>query len=109
MCDIRVANEDAIFPESLEKIGVSPDDGGASLVQRIAGIGKAAEMAFTGDPIRALEVLVRRLVFQVVPAAAQMDEDRKLAGQIAASPGHQLRRAKYLSCESQTDRLATIL
>jgi len=38
-----------------------------------------------------------------------MDEARKLAGRIAANPGHQLRMAKRLIREAQTSRLETIL
>jgi 2-(1,2-epoxy-1,2-dihydrophenyl)acetyl-CoA isomerase len=109
MCDIRIASEDAVFAESFVKIGIIPGDGGAWLLQRIVSLSKAAEMTFTGDPINAQEALACGLVSKVVPAAALIDEALKLAGRIAANPGHQLRMAKRLIREAQTSRLETIL
>ena len=109
MCDIRIASDTAIFAESFVKIGIIPGDGGAWLLQRVVGISKAAEMTFTGDPISAQEALACGLVSKVVPAEALRDEALKLAGRIAANPGHQLRMAKRLIREAQTGRLETIL
>jgi enoyl-CoA hydratase/carnithine racemase len=109
MCDIRLASEDAIFAESFVKIGIIPGDGGAWLLQRVVGISKAAEMTFTGDPINGQEALARGLVSKVVPAASLLDKALKLAGRIAANPGHQLRMTKRLIREAQTGRLETTL
>ncbi len=57
MCDIRIALENAIFAESFIKVGIVPGDGGAWLLPRVIGYSRAAEMAFTGDPINAHEAL----------------------------------------------------
>lgn len=109
MCDIRIASEEAIFAESFVKIGIIPGDGGAWLLQRVVGLPKAAEMTFTGDPINAQEALACGLISKITPAALLMEEAKKLAGRIAVNPGHQLRMAKRLIRESQTNRLETIL
>jgi enoyl-CoA hydratase/carnithine racemase len=109
MCDIRIASDTAIFAESFVKIGIIPGDGGAWLLQRVVGISKAAEMTFTGDPISAQEALACGLVSKVVPADALLEEALTLARRIAANPGHQLRMAKRLMREAQTNRLETIL
>jgi enoyl-CoA hydratase/carnithine racemase len=109
MCDIRIASENAVFAESFVKIGIIPGDGGAWLLQRVVGVSKAAEMTFTGDPINAQEALACGLVSKVVAADRLMDEALALARRIAANPGHQLRMAKRLIREAQTNRLDTIL
>jgi enoyl-CoA hydratase/carnithine racemase len=69
----------------------------------------SSEREYAGDPINAREALACGLVSKVVPAAALIDEARKLAGLIAANPGHRLRMAKRLIREAQTSRLETIL
>ena len=109
MCDIRIASDTAVFAESFVKIGIIPGDGGAWLLQRVVGISKAAEMTFTGDPINAQEALACGLVSKVVPAGALLVTALELAGRIAANPGPQLRMAKRLIREAQTNRLETIL
>lgn len=109
MRDIRIANEAAIFAESFVKVGIIPGDGGAWLLQRVVGLPKAAEMTFTGEPINAQEALACGLVSKVTSAILLIEEAKQLASRIAANPGHQLRMAKRLIRESQTNRLETIL
>ena len=109
MCDIRIAARSAKFAESFVKLGIIPGDGGAFLLQRIVGIGKAAELTFTGDTIGADEALACGLVTQVVDDAELLPRAMALAARIAANPPHALRMAKRLLRESQTARLETVL
>jgi hypothetical protein len=53
MCDTRIAAQSPTFAESFVKLGIIPGDGGASLLQRLIGPTKAAELTFTGDAIDA--------------------------------------------------------
>jgi enoyl-CoA hydratase/carnithine racemase len=109
MCDIRIASDRARFAESFVKLGIIPGDGGAWLLPRAVGLSKAAEMAFTGDPIDAADALACGLVSKVVPPERLIDEARALAARIAANPGPALRMAKRLMREGQHMRLDSLL
>lgn len=105
MCDVRIASEAAIFAESFIKVGIIPGDGGAWLLPRTIGMSRAAEMAFTGDPITAAEALRLGLVSRVVPPGQLMEEARRLAERIAGNPRSALRMTKRLLREAQHSRL----
>ncbi|ORU90838.1 MAG: enoyl-CoA hydratase [Cycloclasticus sp. symbiont of Poecilosclerida sp. M] len=109
MCDMRVAAESARFAESFVKLGIIPGDGGSWLLPRAVGLAKAAEMAFTGDPISAQEALACGLVSKVVPDDQLMDEAIKLAKRIAVNPPVSVRMAKQLIREGQQTDLETHL
>jgi len=109
MCDIRIASENAVFAESFVKLGIIPGDGGAWLLPRVVGLSKAAEMSFTGDPVKAAEALACGLVSQVVPAGELMNAARALAARIVVNPIPALRLAKRLLREGMHTRLDTLL
>lgn len=109
MCDIRIAADTATFAESFVRVGIVPGDGGAWLLPRAVGAAKAAEMAFTGDPISAQEALACGLVSQVVAPEALMDAARTLAGRIARNPGGVLRMTKKLLREGVHNTLESVL
>jgi enoyl-CoA hydratase/carnithine racemase len=109
MCDIRIASEQAKFAESFIKLGIVPGDGGAWLLQRIVGLSRAAELAFTGDMIDAQQALAWNLVSRVVPADQLMTTALELAGRIAQHGSHAVRLTKRLMRESILGRLDSIL
>ncbi|WP_295917552.1 crotonase/enoyl-CoA hydratase family protein [uncultured Xanthomonas sp.] len=109
MCDIRIASETATFAESFVRVGIVPGDGGAWLLPRAVGMAKAAEMAFTGDPIDAREALACGLVSLVVAPEALLDTARALAQRIAANPGAVMRMTKRLLREGQQASLESLL
>jgi enoyl-CoA hydratase/carnithine racemase len=109
MCDLRIASEKATFAESFVRVGIVPGDGGAWLLPRAVGIAKAAEMAFTGDPITAQEALACGLVSRVVPPAQLRATARALADRIAANPGGVVRMTKRLLREGQQLTLESLL
>lgn len=109
MCDIRIASENAAFAESFVKLGIVPGDGGAWLLPRVVGQSKAAEMAFTGDMIKADEALACGLVSKVVPHDQLMDAALELAQRIAKNPGEALRMTKRLLREGQTSTYPALL
>jgi len=101
MCDIRIASSTAVFAESFVKLGLVPADGGAWLLPRIVGVSRAAEMAFTGDSLNAVEALKCGLVSRVVAPDALVNEAQQLAQRIAANSGPAVRMAKRLLLEGQ--------
>ncbi|WP_158766986.1 crotonase/enoyl-CoA hydratase family protein [Terricaulis silvestris] len=109
LCDLRVAAENAKFAASFIKMGITPGDGGAWVLQRVVGYSRAAELVLTGDTITAVEAAAIGLVNKVVPAENVMREARALAARIAVNPPRSVRLAKRLLREAQHARLTDIL
>lgn len=109
MCDIRIASEKAVFAENFVKVGIIPGDGGAWLLPRAVGFSRAAEMAFTGDPIDAQTALDWGLVSKLTTAEGLLPAARDLAARIAVNPPRQLRLTKKLMREGQFASLASLL
>lgn len=82
-CDIRLASEKASFVNAFVHIGLVPDSGGCYFLPRIVGIGKALELALTGNKISAEEAFRIGLVSRIFPAetfdADVMEYARKMA------------------------------
>ncbi len=93
-CDIRIAADNALFGQPEIKIGVIPGAGGTQRLPRLVGVGRAKELLYTGDPIKAEEAYRIGLVNKVVPLASLMDEARALASKIAKQPGYALKTTK---------------
>jgi 2-(1,2-epoxy-1,2-dihydrophenyl)acetyl-CoA isomerase len=109
MCDLRIASQTAVFAESFVKVGIVAGDGGSWLLPRIVGYAKAAEMAFTGEPVAAAEALAIGLVSKVVAPDELLPAAFELAKRIAANPPQVLRWTKRLLRDSQHERLDSIL
>ncbi len=109
MCDIRIAARSARFAESFVKVGIIAGDGGAWLLPRLVGFSRAAEMAFTGDPLSAEEALAAGLVSRVVADADLLPTARALAERIAVNPPHAVRMTKRLLLEGRTLRMDSLL
>lgn len=82
-CDIRLADETALFSIPEVQLGIIPDGGGTQRLPKIVGIGKAKELIYTGRRIDAQEALRIGLVEHVYPKAKLMEEAMKLAQEIA--------------------------
>ena len=109
MCDIRIAADTATFAESFVRVGIVPGDGGAWLLPRAVGMAKAAEMAFTGEPITAQEALACGLVSRVVSSEELLPTAKALAAKIAANPGAVMRMTKRLLREGEHASLESLL
>lgn len=96
MCDLRLAAPSARFAQSFIKVGLISGDGGLWFLQRVVGPQRAAEMAFTGDPIDAAKALAWGLVAEVVEAEKLLPAAQRLAQRIAANPAATLRMSKRL-------------
>lgn len=85
-CDMRVAEEDAVFGVFCRRWGVPLIDGGTVRLPRLIGLGHAMDMILTGRAVKADEALAMGLANRVVPKGQARAEAEKLAHQIAAFP-----------------------
>lgn len=83
-CDIRIASEKAKLGQPEVGLGIIPGFSGTQRLPRLVGPGKAKELIFTADIIRADEALRIGLVDKVVAPEALMDAAMEMAGKIAA-------------------------
>ena len=85
-CDLRVADETAVFGVFCRRFGVPLIDGGTVRLPRLIGQGRALDMILTGRAVAAREALEFGLVNRVVPAAELERAAEALALQVAAHP-----------------------
>jgi enoyl-CoA hydratase len=85
-CDLRVADETAVFGVFCRRFGVPLIDGGTVRLPRAIGMSRALDLILTGRPVAAPEALSIGLANRLVPAGRAEDTARDLALQIAAFP-----------------------
>jgi enoyl-CoA hydratase len=85
-CDLRVAEEDAIFGVFCRRWGVPLIDGGTVRLPEIIGLGRALDLILTGRGVPADEAYQMGLVSRVVKHGDGREEAERLALQIAAFP-----------------------
>lgn len=85
-CDIRLASERASFIDAFVQIGLIPDSGGCYFLPRIVGIGKALELALTGEKVSAEEALRIGLVSHVYQADSFEEQVMEYAKRLASLP-----------------------
>jgi enoyl-CoA hydratase len=93
-CDIIIASEKAKFGQTEINIGIIPGGGGTQRLPRLIGPGRAKELIYTGDIIRAEEADRLGLVNRVVPMDELMPAAKELAKKIAAKSAAALKLAK---------------
>ncbi|MFT3923350.1 MAG: crotonase/enoyl-CoA hydratase family protein [Myxococcales bacterium] len=85
-CDLRVADESAIFGVFCRRFGVPLIDGGSVRLPRVIGMGRALDMILTGRAVDAREALHMGLVNRVVEASQLQVEVERLALEVANFP-----------------------
>jgi enoyl-CoA hydratase len=85
-CDLRVAEEDAVFGVYCRRWGVPLIDGGTVRLPRLIGQSRALDMILTGRPVHAMEAFAMGLANRVVPKGESRAEAEKLAEDIARFP-----------------------
>src|SRR5215472_1325290 len=83
-CDLRVAEEDAVFGVFCRRWGVPLIDGGTVRLPQIVGLGRALDMILTGRAVGAAEAEQMGLVTKIVRKGDAREEAERLAAQIAA-------------------------
>ncbi|MET7698578.1 MULTISPECIES: crotonase/enoyl-CoA hydratase family protein [unclassified Streptomyces] len=107
-CDLRVAEEDAVFGVFCRRWGVPLIDGGTVRLPRLIGTSRAMDMILTGRPVPAPEAYEMGLANRIVPPGSARTEAERLAADIAGFPQACLRgdRASVLDQEGAVETLA---
>ncbi len=93
-CDLRIASTEARFVVGFLGIGLAPDSAVSLLLPGLIGLGRAAEFAFSNEPINASQALSWGLVNRVVPAEQLMASAVEWAQKLAQGPTHAMGLAK---------------
>jgi enoyl-CoA hydratase len=99
-CDLRVAEQGAVFGVFCRRWGVPLIDGGTVRLPRVVGQGVALDMILTGRPVGAEEALRIGLANRVVPDGESRSEAEALAAEIARFPQRCLRADRRSAFES---------
>ena len=90
-CDMRVAEEDAVFGVFCRRWGVPLIDGGTVRLPRLIGHSRAMDMILTGRSVGAAEALSFGLANRMVPRGQARAAAEDLAAALAALPQQCLR------------------
>ena len=85
-CDLRVAEEGAVFGVFCRRWGVPLIDGGTIRLPRLIGQSRAMDMILTGRPVEAAEAYEIGLANRVVPKGQARQAAEELAAELAALP-----------------------
>lgn len=101
-CDLRVAEEDAVFGVFCRRWGVPLIDGGTVRLPQIIGLGPALDLILTGRAVGAAEACQLGLVTKIVRTGDVREEAERLAAQIAAFPQACMRNDRAAALESMS-------
>jgi enoyl-CoA hydratase len=93
-CDIRLASDNARLGQPEVNLGIIPGSGGTQRLSRLVGPGKARELIFTGDIIKAEEALKIGLLNHVYPVDQLRQATMEMAHKIAGRGAFSLKMAK---------------
>lgn len=85
-CDLRVADETAVFGVFSRRWGVPLIDGGTVRLPRLIGTGRAMDMVLSGRAVDASEALAMGLVNRLVPIGQSREAAERLARELASFP-----------------------
>ena len=93
-CDIRIADESAVFGLPETTLGVMPGFGGTVRLKELIGYGRAAELIFTGKKLGAQEAAACGLVNACFGKDAFEERVMELAQNLCANAPLGIRNAK---------------
>jgi enoyl-CoA hydratase len=99
-CDLRVAEQDAVFGVFCRRWGVPLIDGGTVRLPQVVGLGRALDMILTGRAVSAAEAYQMGLVTKVVKPGTAREQAEELALEIAAFPQACMRSDRASAIES---------
>ena len=85
-CDLRIADETAVFGVFCRRWGVPLIDGGTMRLPRLVGTSRAMDMILTGRAVDAAEAAAIGLANRVVPPGQALVAAQELAAQLASFP-----------------------
>lgn len=94
LCDIAVVSEDARIGLPEVSLGLIPRAGGTQRLPRAVGMGNAAFLVMTGDPVPAARALAMGLVVEATEAGAAAARAVEIARRIATRSPAAVRAAK---------------
>jgi enoyl-CoA hydratase len=100
-CDLRVAEEDAVFGVFCRRWGVPLIDGGTVRLPRLIGMSRALDLILTGRPVGAHEAHAIGLANRVVAKGAAREAAEALAAQLARFPQVTLRGDRRSAYEQE--------
>jgi enoyl-CoA hydratase len=98
-CDLRVAEETAVFGVFCRRWGVPLIDGGTVRLPRLIGLSRALDLILTGRPVDAAEAERIGLVNRVVGVGESRQAAERLAHELAAFPQTCLREDRLSALE----------
>src|ERR1700722_16526384 len=98
-CDLRVADESAVFGVFCRRLGVPLIDGGTVRLPRLIGTSRAMDLILTGRAVDAEEALTIGLANRVVEAGHSLSAAQKLAATLARFPQTCLRQDRLSTLE----------
>jgi enoyl-CoA hydratase len=98
-CDLRIAEEDAVFGVFCRRWGVPLIDGGTVRLPRLIGLSRALDMILTGRGVKADEAFAMGLANRVVPCGQSREAAEALARDIARFPQECMRNDRRSAYE----------
>jgi enoyl-CoA hydratase len=108
-CDLRVAEEDAIFGVFCRRFGVPLIDGGTVRLPRLIGLSRALDLILTGRAVDAQEAFAIGLANRVVPKGMSRTAAEELAAEIAKFPQATMRGDRHSAYTSLASPLPQAL
>ena len=108
-CDLVYAAEDARFILAFARIGLVPDSGAIHALVRALGRHRAAQLAFTGDPLAANDAAASGLINGVVAGAELLSRVGEVARRLAAGPTRAIGLTKRLINQADGEGFAEAL
>jgi 2-(1,2-epoxy-1,2-dihydrophenyl)acetyl-CoA isomerase len=87
-CDLRIASDEARFVVGFLGIGLAPDSAVSLFLPTLIGLGRAAEVAFTNQPITAQQALSWGLVNRLARLDSLSARAVEMAQALASGPIH---------------------
>ncbi len=109
-CDFVMVHEQTRFVWSFARWGLVVDAGGAYLLPRLVGLGRAKAMVMLGEGARGEEAVTLGLAYRCLPSAEDLDHEASaLAARLAAGPIRSMGLSKQLlNATFETDLPASL-
>jgi enoyl-CoA hydratase len=98
-CDVRIADETAVFSHPEARIGWMPSHGGAPRLSKIVGRSKALELLVTGRELTGLDALRLGIVDHLVVPGGAIPQAQALAQSFAERPRSAVKAIKRTLAE----------